>query len=476
MSLTRKIAHNTIIQFTGKVLGTLFGVLTVAIMTRYLGQVGFGQYSTIIAYLQLFAILVDMGLSITVVRLIADPSNDQKTIFNNVFTLRFITALIFLGLAPLIVIFFPYDNLIKIGIAIATLSFFFSSLTQVLIGLYQKELNMMTVTIGEVAGRMSLLVLVAVFAFLNYGLLAIVAAVVIGSVLNFLICYFSAFKYIKISWAFDWPVWEKIIGITWPIALSIAFNLVYFKADTLILSLTRSQAEVGLYSAPYRILEILVNFIFVFLGIVNPILTLNWVQKNYGKFQEIFQKIFNVLLIITIPMVVGTMFIAKQLMVLIAGSDFAGSGIILQILIVATGIIFINTIYGYTIIFIDKQKKMIPVYLGVAIFSVAGYLLTIPSYGVFGAAIFTVISEFIILCFNFSISTKVIKFVPSLKIALKVFGASIVMAGLLYLLAGQNVILQLILASAVYLLALYFFKGIDKMLILDVFRLKSKTE
>jgi O-antigen/teichoic acid export membrane protein len=476
MSLTRQIAHNTIIQFTGKVLGTLFGVLTVAIMTRYLGQVGFGQYSTITAYLQLFAILVDLGLSITVVRLISDPGNDKKTVFNNVFTLRVVTSIIFLGLAPLIVLFFPYDPLVKIGIAIATLSFFFSGLTSILIGLYQKELNMLTVTIGEIAGRLSLFILVALFAYLNYGLLAIIIAVVIGSLINFLICYFSAFKYIKISPAFDWPIWEKIISITWPIALSIAFNLVYFKADTLILSLTRSQAEVGLYSAPYRILEILVNFIFVFLGIVNPILTLHWVQKNHAKFQEIFQKIFDVLLIITIPMVVGTMFIAKPLMILIAGADFATSGIILQILIVATAIIFINTIYGYTIVFIDKQKKMIPVYVGVAIFSVAGYLLTIPTYGFYGAAIFTVISEFIILISNFIISTKVIKFIPSFKIIMKIFGASLVMAGLLYLLSGQNVILQLILASGIYLISLYFFKGIDKMLIKDILRFKDKTE
>lgn len=476
MSLTRKIAHNTIIQFAGKVLGTLFGVLTIAIMTRYLGQVGFGQYSTIIAYLQLFAILVDLGLSTTVVRLISDPANDKKTIFNNLFTLRILTSLIFLGLAPLIVIFFPYDNLVKIGIAVATLSFFFSALTAVLIGLYQKEINMLTVTIGEVVGRIILLGLVAVFAYLNYGLLAIVAAVVLGSLINFLICYFSAFKYIKISPAFDWPIWEKIIATTWPIAISIAFNLVYFKADTIILSLTRSQSEVGLYSAPYRILEILINFIFLFIGIINPILTLRWAEKNYAKFQEIFQKVFDILLIITIPMVVGTMFIAKPLMVLIAGADFAASGIILKILILATAIIFINTIYGFTIIIIDKQKKMIPVYLFVAIFAVIGYLLTIPTYGVYGAAIFTVISELIILIFNFAISTKVLKFVPSLKITLKILGASLVMAGLLYLLSGQNVILQLILASGIYLIALYLFKGIDKMLILDVLRIKNKTE
>lgn len=175
-------------------------------------------------------------------------------------------------------------------------------------------------------------------------------------------------------------------------------------------------------------------------------------------------------------MVVGTMFIAKPLMILIAGADFAASGIILQILIFATAIIFINTIYGYTIVFIDEQKKMIPVYLFVAIFAVVGYFLTIPTYGFYGAAVFTVISELIILISNFIISTKVLKFIPSFKITLKILGACLVMSGLLYLLSGQNVILQLILASAAYLIALYLFKGIDKRLILDVLKLNTKNE
>lgn len=476
MSLTRRIAHNTLIQFSGKVLGTLFGVLTVAIMARYLGQVGFGQYSTITAYLQLFAILVDMGLSVTVVRLIADPANDQKQIFNNLFTLRFFSALIFMGLAPLIVMFFPYDNLVKIGIVVAALSFFFSALTQVLIGLYQKQIKMLTVTAAEVSGRLVLLILVAIFAYLNYGLLAIVLAVVLGSLINFLICYFAALKYIKISFAFQWPIWRQIFQTTWPIALSIAFNLVYFKADTVILSLTRTQAEVGLYSAPYRILEILTSFIFMFLGLVNPVLTLRWAEKNIAKFQDIFQRIWNVLLIISIPMVVGTIFIAKPLMVLIAGPDFAASGAILQILILATAIIFINTIYGYVIIIIDKQKQMIWVYLFDAIFSVVGYLITIPLYGYWGAAIFTVISEAIIFIGNFLIATKTVKFIPSARIIYKVLAASAVMAAALYLVSGWEVLLQLILASIVYFIALYLFKGIDKQLIADIIRLKSEPK
>ncbi|MCX6744355.1 MAG: flippase [Candidatus Parcubacteria bacterium] len=476
MSLTRKIAHSTMIQFAGKIVGTFLGVITIAIMTRYLGQIGFGQYSTITAYLQFFAILVDMGLSVAVLRLISDPKNNQQDIFNNLFTLRFFSALIFLGIAPLIVVFFPYDNLIKIGIAVTTASFFFSALNQILISLYQKELKMVAVTVAEIAGRAILLTLTAIFAYLNYGLLAIMAAVVLGSLINFLINYIFALRYVKIKFTFNWPEWKKILKVTWPLALCIAFNLVYFKADTLILSLVRTQAEVGIYNAPYRVLEILVNFIFMFMGIVMPLLTIYWTTNNFEKFKEFFQKIFDLLLIVSLPMIFGTWFVARNLMTFIAGPDFTVSGDLLKILIIATAIIFINSIYGYTIVVLDKQTQMVKFYLINAAIALAGYIITIPLYGYWGAAVFTIISEAFIFIVNFIVVTKTTGQVPSLKLLPKIILATLSMCLVLALIPNLNVILQLLIASIVYLGALYLLKGIDKQLIFDIIRLNSEPE
>jgi O-antigen/teichoic acid export membrane protein len=476
MSLTKKIAYNTIIQFSGKVLGTIIGVLTIAIMTRYLGQIGFGQYSTIMAYLQLFAILVDMGLSLTVIRLISDTIYEKEKAINNIFTFRFFSALIFLGIAPLVVIFFPYDNFVKIGIAVAAISFFISSLNQILISLFQKELKLNGVAIAEVSGRLVLLILVAYFAFADKGLLAIIWAVVLGSLINFILNYLFALKFVKIKFAFDWHVWKRIFQITWPLALSIALNLVYFKADTLILSLTRSQAEVGIYNAPYRVLEILISFIYLFVGIIFPILTAAWLQKNIERFKDIFQKTFDALVMISVPMVFGTFFVAKNLMLLIAGPEFLASGDLLKIIIIATAIIFVNSIFGFTIVTLDKQRQIVWAYVIVAIVSLIGYIFTIPRYGYYGAAIFTVISEAMIFGFNIIVVVKSTKFWPKLVIFPKALLASLPVCIILYFLANINVILQIIIATIVYAVFIYLFKGISKEFIKEISSFKSEPE
>ena len=286
MSLTKKIAHNTIIQFAGKVLSTILGVITISIMARYLGAEGFGQYSTVVAYLQLFGILADLGLALTVVRLISDPKEDTQRVMNNIFSIRFFSALLFLGLAPLVIVFFPYEAIVKVGVIVAMLSFFFASLNQIMLGLFQRELRTDKITISEVLGRLALLGVVIWAAAADLGLLYVLGAMVAGSAVTFGFNYIFSLKYIRIRFAFDWEMWKKIFRVTWPISISIAFNLIYFKADTLILSLTRTQTEVGIYNAPYRVLEILTTFPFLFMGIMLPILTSRWAEQKIEEYRN----------------------------------------------------------------------------------------------------------------------------------------------------------------------------------------------
>ena len=71
--------------------------------------------------------------------------------------------------------------------------------------------------------------------------------VILNSVAYTIFMWCMATKYDKPKLAFDWQIWKKIIIKMWPIAISIICNVVYLKGDTLLLSIFRSQTEVGLY-------------------------------------------------------------------------------------------------------------------------------------------------------------------------------------------------------------------------------------
>ena len=156
MRLYTKVAYNTIFQFISKTITTILGLVAIAIMARVLGQYGFGEYAIIMAFLSFFAVLADMGLTLVTTRIISEKGADQDKVLNNLFTFRFFSALIFLGLAPFSVFLFPYTLVVKIGVIIASLSFFFIALNQVFVGFFQKQLRMDKVSIAEVVSRIFL--------------------------------------------------------------------------------------------------------------------------------------------------------------------------------------------------------------------------------------------------------------------------------------------------------------------------------
>jgi len=464
----QKIARHTLIQTGGKLISTVIGLIVIAMMTRYLGREGYGQYTIIIAFLQFFGILIDLGLTVVTLQMISEPGNKTDKILSNIFTIRLLSALFFLSLAPLVVTFFPYDPIVKTGVAITTLSFLFIALNQIVIGVFQKNFRMEKVAIAEIAGRLVLLALVIIFIAMKFSLLFILGAIVAGSFINFIFNFIASRRFAKIKLAFDWDVWKKIIYRSWPIAIAITLNLIYLKSDTIILSLYFPDSLVGLYGAPYRVVEITVMFPIMFLGLILPLLSNYWARQKLDKFNELVQNAFDALIILATPMVIGTIFLAEPIMVFVAGPDFIDSGPILKILIIATGIIFMATLFGHTVVAINKQRVAIWGYLATAIVALLGYFIFIPRYSVFGAAWVTVVSEGMIALITFYIVVKTTKAIPSMTKFAKAILASGFMVVPLYYLAHLHILILVAVAIITYAVFIYLLKGVSKELILDI--------
>ncbi|MDD5043847.1 MAG: flippase [Patescibacteria group bacterium] len=471
-SFVRQIAHNTIIQVIGKGISTLLGLGAVVIMTRYLGQEGYGQYTTITSFLQFFGIIVDFGLTLITAQMISRPGVDQKKILSNIFTLRFWSALIFLGLAPLAALFFPYPAVVKIGIAFTALSFFFIALQQVQVGIFQKNLRMDKVMLAEISGRVVLVAGTALAAYWGQGVLCVMWAIVAGSFVNWLINFIFARGYARYSWAYDFDVWKEVIKLSWPLGVSIIFNLIYLKADIIILSLVRPQAEVGLYGAPYKVIDVLTMIPMMFSGLLLPVFTSDWAQQNLERLKRIYLAAFDVMAMSAIPLIVGAQFLGERLMVLIAGPEFLISGSLLRILILAQGFIFFGTLFGHLVIALNKQRVMMWGYVITAIASLAAYIIFIPIYSYYGAAWGTVFSEALICVLTFIVVTRATKIRVSFGVLGKSVVASLLMGAVLYYFKDLNVFILALISFVVYFPALYLLGGIDKKLFREIISLK----
>lgn len=463
MTLSARVARNTIVQIIGKAVATAIGLVALAVMTRYLKEIGFGQYTTAITFLSFFGIIADFGLTLVTSQMISRPGRDQAALLNNLFSLRLISAAVFLGLAPIIILFFPYEPIIKLAVAVAAPSFFFAALNQILVGFFQKNLTMAAVAAAEVLSRSTMLSGIALSAYFNLGLIGIMAAAVAASLTSFILHYWFSRRFIKISWQVDLSVWREIVKKSWPLGLTIFFNLIYLRADIFILSLFKSQADVGFYGATYRIIDVLTTLPFMFAGLILPILTSAWAGRDSLKFNRVLQKSFDAMIMLSLPLVVGAQFTARPLMLFVAGNDFDQSGHILEILILAIGFIFVGSLLAHAVIALDKQKNIIGAYVFTALTSLIGYLIFIPRFSYYGAAWVTVYSELAIALFSLYMVIKHSQFRPKLTGLVKSAAASLIMGlALNFLLGKLNLILIIMLAAAIYLFCLYLFKGLTK--------------
>ncbi|PIS04637.1 MAG: hypothetical protein COT81_05435 [Candidatus Buchananbacteria bacterium CG10_big_fil_rev_8_21_14_0_10_42_9] len=461
-SVNTKIARNSFIQIIGKAVSIAISLATIGIITRYLGQTGFGQYAIILAFLQIFGILADFGLQMTTVQLISDPNYSEEKILGNILGLRLVSAIIFLGLAPAVALFFPYAAEVKIGITLASLAFVATALITILTGVFQKHLSMTKVVMAEIISRLIFLIGLVYVVSQDFSLLGVIGALILSALTQFLLLFRSASKIIPIKWQFDTQIWRTIIKKTWPIAVTIALNLIYFKADTIILSLFRDTAEVGLYAAPYKVLEVLINIAYLYLGLILPLMVLHWSQKNLDEIKKILQTGFDVLTMFSLPLIGGVLVLGGRIMTLVAGENFTGSGNILKVLIVATVAIFYAGLFGYMVVAADKQRQMIKYYIINAIGSLVLYFIFIPLYGYWAAAIITILSEAFILVTAYLISYKATKFLPNLKNSYKPLLAALIMSGVIYYLNSLNIFILVLLGAIIYFGVLLLTKGIKK--------------
>ncbi len=299
------------------------------------------------------------------------------------------------------------------------------------------------------------------------------ASVILGFSVNLGINLIYLRRFIKLKFNFDFEIWRKILAKSWPVAVAGIFSLIYFKADTLFLSLLpvneayafSNEEAVGIYGAPYKILEVLIAWPAIFMGLVSPLLSRAWAEKNIFEFGHIWQKAFDILSIIIWPMIIGALVLAQPLMIFIAGEDFARSGALLQILIFAVGMIFLTHLTTYSIIAIGRQKNMIKFYVIAAVLAVLGYVIFIPVYAYFAAAVITLAVEGFMLAATLYLLKKSITIRINVIIFSKAMLAAVLMGYLLLYLLGMNVILLVIIGAIAYLGILWLIGGINKKII-----------
>lgn len=462
MSYTKKVAYNTFAQMVGKAVGMGISLVTVATLFRYLGVEGVGKYTTVFAFVAFFAVFADFGLQWTLLRELA-VQKDKNKVFRNVFTLRLIVALAIHLISFGLVWLFDYPIDVKWGVGIITLSWFFTTMNTVFVGVFQSNYRLDLSVSTDVIGRAIIYVLILLGTRLDLGFSLILTAYVFGNIINFFANMLLARRYIEVGFGRDLSYWPTIFRQALPIGIVLIFQFIYFRIDSLMLSWMKGMVDVGIYGTAYKLLEVLETVPVMFLGASFPLITKYVVEKD-RRLPEAFQKQFDFLSLIGFPIVVGTFVLAKPIIDLIGGrsgefSDtatisFLGqpatSVTVLKILVFAIAMSFFSNLYSYLIVSMGKQKNMIVPTISFALINVVLNFALIPVFSYVGSSLATLVTEVVVLVVTIYIASRYITIPVRFSSFFKIVLCALLMGVVIYYLNSQGLSLFINIAVAVF--------------------------
>jgi len=360
---------------------------------RYLGAAGFGILSFALAFTGIFGVFSDLGLSTLTVREVARDKTLASKYLGNITVMKIILVIITFGLIALTINLLGYpEQTIKVVYLVA-LSVIFGAFSNMFNSIFQAYEKMEYVSVGRILSS-ALMLAGALFA-ISYGfdvvgfasIYFIVSAIVLGY--SFVVC---AWKFAKPKMEVDWSFWKRSIKEAWPMGGMAILIMIYFRIDTVMLSLMKGDTAVGLYSAAYRLSEISTVIPSMFMASVFPVLS-RYHKDSMSSFTSTYGKSVKYLLYLALPMALTVTLLSRTIVNLVYGSEFSGSVIALQILIWAAAIMYVTMVQGTTIVTADRQMFSFKVCAVTAVLNVILNLIMIPKYSYIGASATTVATE-----------------------------------------------------------------------------------
>ncbi|MFH0905262.1 MAG: flippase [bacterium] len=471
MSATRLVAFNTLVQLIARAVTTVASFLVVGYLARYLGVEGYGQYTLIFAYLALFSVIVDFGFFLLQVREVTKYPDRASDILGNILSIKLLLSVVAFGGAYLAARVFYHDPVMIQGIAIGSVYQAALSLTLVPMSLFQAQLKMHKTAIVDIIARLSYLGLVIWGIHHNVGLLGIILMISAINLAGFLVQLAWAWPATPITPKWDFKYWQEFLIEAWPMGLVGMLSVLYFRIDTVMLGAIKGEYAVGIYGPPYRVLEVVLTIPTMFMSSVFPVFT-RALAESRERALKIFSKSVGFLGIVGLPIAFGVMAVGTPFMIMMAGADFAASGIVLKILIWAAAISFFGAVTNYSLIAAGRQKDLVWPYLVAAVFNIIANLIAIPHYSYIGAAIVTVVTEAIAAGYVAVMAYREFKFKLPWAMLLKALISAAVMVGAIKSIGLTNLWLNIAIGGAIYLLLVACFKMVDKSIVKELIRLK----
>lgn len=458
---------NAILNSTLSIMSIIFPLITYPYATRILQPENLGKVNFASATVSYFSLIAVLGISSYASREGVQYRSNRKKLnqfCSELFTLNIITSAI-----ALLLLLICWGIVYKLRDYTALLIIYASTIVFGIIGLnwlYTLEEDYLYITIRSLIFQIISILLLFLLVkdetdFYRYAALNAFANV--GSnIFNAFYCK----RYIDLRICYDLKkVFQHIKSCLIFFSSSLASSI-YSNIDTTMLGLLCTDYNVGIYSAAVKIYVMLKTLLTSITSVSMPRLTYYITHNMDDSYQNLVSQIFKIMITLLFPVVVGLNIVSNELVVLLLGDSYEKSEVVLKILAVAIFFSIFAIIFNGCILLPNKMEKMVlKSTIAGAVVNLLTNFIAIPYLEQNGAAITTVISEFVVMIVGWKYAQKLI----GLKNLRRTIVTSIIgCIGIILIGYGCNMILQnlivclivkITICSLSYFLILYLLKN-----------------
>lgn len=402
MKKERSIKLNFIMNTILTMSSLVFPLITFPYVSRILLPEGTGKVSFAISIVSYFVMFARLGIPTYGIRACAKVRDDKKELSRIVHELFIINILIgTIAYISLIYMVFHIPLLrseLYLYLIVSTTILFDSVGME---WLYKALEQYTYITVRSIIFKFIALIAMLLFVhnkndYILYGGISIFASSA-SNIFNFIHIH----KYIYVHPVGNYRFARHLKGVGVFFAMSCATTL-YTHLDTIMLGFMTSNADVGYYNAAVKIKSVLVSIVTSLGPVVLPRASYYIQHGMYEKFQRISQKALNVVLLLALPLTVFFILYAKQGIYFLSGAAYTKSIIPMQIIMPTLLFIGITNIFGIQILVpLGLEKIVLRSEIAGAIINMVVNYILIPRMAATGAAIGTVVAEFVVLLVQF---------------------------------------------------------------------------
>ncbi len=401
-SPVRVVAKNSLLPMATSLLMKVLNLAFAFLSLRVLGPTGTGRYAFAVTLWFFADTITDFGLGILLTREVSRDRSQANRYLINASILRVILwvfSLIPIGMvAAIYVNFFNLTLDTAAALGLLMISVLPGTLAASLAFLFNAYERFEYRIVVDFAMRLVSVALGVVALLLGYGFIGLAVVSIITNLMTL-----TSFYYLVRTRLFvprlqvnreliRWMLFES-----YPLMFNNLLSSLFFRIDVLILQPLQGDTVLGYYNTAYKFIDAL-NFIpSNFTLAIFPALA-RFAASAKDSMLRAYILSLKILLWIALPITIGTIFVAHDLIQIFGGDAYLPhSAIALQVLIWFLPFSFINSVTHYVLIALGQQRFLTKAFIIGVLFNVLANLAVIPLLSYVGASLVTILSEIVLL-------------------------------------------------------------------------------